>query len=228
MLGATAMPQPQAWWFDPASPQLSATPVQSGGRGSAWFVHGPFGDGVLRHYRRGGAMAKLSRDRYLWGGEARVRSVAEFRLLEALQSRGLPAPAPIAAAYWRAGAWYRAAIIVAKIADARTLASTIVAGMGDEPGWHAAGAMIARFHAAGLEHGDLNAHNILFDGNDKPWLIDFDKSHLHATLDRRKAEANLARLERSIRKVGGGQSQAYLQRVIAALRAGYRTHGDIA
>jgi len=228
MLGATAMPQPQAWWFDPASPQLSAAPVQSGGRGSAWFVQGPFGDGVLRHYRRGGAMAKLSRDRYLWGGEARVRSVAELRLLEALHSRGLPVPAPVAAAYWHDGVMYRAAIIVAKIADARTLASTIVAGMDDESGWQAAGAMIARFHAAGLEHGDLNAHNILFDANDAPWLIDFDKSHLHARLDRRKAEASMARLERSIRKVGGGQSQAYLQRVIAALRAGYRSHKESA
>lgn len=223
MLDAAGMPQPQAWWFDPASPQLSATPVQSGGRGSAWFVRGPFGDGVLRHYRRGGVMAKLSRDHYLWGGEARVRSVAELRLLETLQSRGLPVPAPIASAYWRDGAAYRAAIIVATIADAHTLASTIASGKDDAPSWHAAGAMIARFHVAGLEHGDLNAHNILFDAAGTPWLIDFDKSHLHASLDRRKREANLLRLERSIHKVGGGQSQAYLQRVVAAMREGYRS-----
>lgn len=225
MLGAIGMPQPQAWWFDPASTDLAAQPVQSGGRGSAWFVHGPFGDGVLRHYRRGGAMARLSQDRYLWGGEERVRSVAELRLLDALQARGLPVPAPIAAAWWRDGATYRAAILITKIPDAHTFASEIAAGRGNESGWRDAGAMIARFHAAGLEHGDLNAHNILFDAAPKSWLIDFDKSRLHAKPDRRRAEDNMARLERSIRKVGAGQFPAYVQHVIDTLRAGYRAQG---
>ncbi|MBS0218663.1 MAG: 3-deoxy-D-manno-octulosonic acid kinase [Proteobacteria bacterium] len=225
MLGAIGMPQPQAWWFDPASADLAAQPVQSGGRGSAWFVHGPFGDGVLRHYRRGGAMARLSQDRYLWGGEERVRSVAELRLLDALQVRGLPVPAPIAAAWWRDGATYRAAILIARIPDAHTFASEIAAGTGNESGWHDAGAMIARFHAAGLEHGDLNAHNILFDAACKSWLIDFDKSRLHAKPDRRSSEDNMARLERSIRKVGAGQSPMYVQHVIDTLHAGYRAQG---
>ncbi len=222
MLGAFGLAQPEKWWFDPASSELAAQPVQSGGRGSAWFVRGPFGDGVLRHYRRGGAMARLSQDRYLWGGEARVRSVAELRLLEALQARGLPVPAPIAAAWWRDGATYRAAIVIARIPDTRTMASELSSGVDNESGWRDAGAMIARFHDAGLEHGDLNAHNILFDAIGRSWLIDFDKSHLRAKLDRRRAEANLSRLERSIRKVGAGQASTYLQRVIDALRAGYR------
>ena len=226
MLGAMSVPQPQAWWFDPASTELAAQPVQSGGRGSAWFVHGPFGDGVLRHYRRGGVMARLSQDRYLWGGEARVRSVAEFHLLEALLALGLPVPAPIAAAWWRDGATYRAGIIIAKITDAHTMASEITAGTENENGWRDAGAMIARFHAAGLEHGDLNTYNILFDAACKPWLIDFDKSHLHVQLDRRRADANLSRLERSVRKVGAAQSSAYLQRVIDTLHAGYRAQGE--
>lgn len=228
MLGSLGMQQPQAWWFDPASAELAAQPVQSGGRGSAWFVHGAFGDGVLRHYRRGGAMAKLSQDRYLWGGEQRVRSVAELHLLEALQARGLPVPAPIAAAWWRDGATYRAAIIIAKIPEAHTLASELSAGVENEAAWRDAGAMIARFHGVGLEHGDLNAHNILFDAAGNSWLIDFDKSHLHAKLDRRRADANLSRLERSIRKVGAGQPPAYLQRVIDTLRTGYRPHGESA
>ncbi len=223
MLGAHGVAAPDRGWFDPANPALTAQPVQSGGRGSAWFVHGPFGEGVLRHYRRGGAIARLSRDRYLWGGEARVRSVAELRLLETLQARGLPVPAPIAAAWWRDAATYRAAIIVARIPGTHTLASELSSGVDNEGGWNAAGGMIARFHDAGLEHGDLNAHNILFDANGKPWLIDFDKSHLHPTADRRRAEANMERLERSIRKVGAGQSPDDLQRVVDAVRAGYRS-----
>ena len=36
---------------------------------------------VLRHYRRGGFIARISQDRYWWSGEDRVRSFAEWRLL---------------------------------------------------------------------------------------------------------------------------------------------------
>src|SRR5687768_10534560 len=36
---------------------------------------------VLRHYRRGGLIAKLSQDGYLWTGASRTRSFKEWRLL---------------------------------------------------------------------------------------------------------------------------------------------------
>src|SRR5215213_5570910 len=67
-----------------------ARPVDEGGRGGAWFVDAPFGASVLRQYRRGGLVAKLSRDRYLWSGADRTRSFAEFRLMRALIARKLP------------------------------------------------------------------------------------------------------------------------------------------
>src|SRR5690606_32966692 len=67
--------------FDPANPVLHAQAVQQGGRQSAWFVQGPFGDAVLRHYRRGGLAAKISEDRYLWQGAEATRSMAEFVML---------------------------------------------------------------------------------------------------------------------------------------------------
>ena len=66
--------------FDPGSYGARAHAVQDkGGRGAAWFVQGEFGDGVLRHYRRGGWMAHASKDAYWWRGERRVRSLHEFR-----------------------------------------------------------------------------------------------------------------------------------------------------
>ena len=51
-----------------------ARPVDSGGRGGAWFVDAPFGPSLLRLYLRGGWAAKLSRDQYLWHGASRTRS----------------------------------------------------------------------------------------------------------------------------------------------------------
>jgi hypothetical protein len=44
---------------------------------------------VLRHYRRGGAVARrLLADRYVWAGEERVRAFAEWRLLARLHASG--------------------------------------------------------------------------------------------------------------------------------------------
>ena len=70
-----------------------ARPMKSGGRGAAWFVDGPFGGAVLRHYLRGGLAARISRDRHLWRGADRMRSFAEFRLLRALPAQ-VPGAAP--------------------------------------------------------------------------------------------------------------------------------------
>lgn len=182
-----------AWWDD------AAEPVASGGRGAAWFVVGAFGSGVLRRYRRGGIAARFSSDRYLWLGEERVRSLAEYRLLARLRAADLPVPAPLLAGWWRNGVSYRAAILVERIDGARSLASWLDGNTDDAP-WETIGATIARFHRHGLDHADLNAHNILVDGTGRAWLIDFDRSRI-----RRPEEAwqrgNLDRLQRSLAKL---------------------------
>ncbi len=181
------------WWGD------AATPVVSGGRGAAWFVRGPFGEGVLRRYRRGGAAARFSQDRYLWLGAERVRSVAEFRLLAGLRALGLPVPAPLLAGWWRRGATYRAAILVERIAGARALAGWLGPSADAAP-WESIGATIARFHRNGLDHADLNAHNILVDADERPWLIDLDRSRRRAPGEA-WVRGNLARLQRSLAKL---------------------------
>lgn len=182
--------------FDPQWWGARATPVSVGGRGAAWFVDAPFSASVLRHYRRGGLVARLSRDRYWWSGEERVRSVVEFALLRQAQARGLPVPAPLAAFYAREGSTYRAAILVERIDDVRTLADA--ANHGDAP-WREVGQAVARMHAAGFDHADLNADNILVDGQGAVHIIDLDRGRMHAAgggWQRR----NLERLQRSLRK----------------------------
>ena len=92
-----------------------------GGRGAAWFIDHGTERWVLRHYRRGGFVARLSEDGYLWTGEARVRAFAEYRLLAELAARGMPVPEPVAARYQRRGPWYRCDLITRRIPGAASL-----------------------------------------------------------------------------------------------------------
>jgi len=186
--------------FDPAMYGDQAVPVTGeGGRGSAWFVRGAFGDAVLRLYRRGGWMANVSERGYFWHGEAKVRSFAEFSLLKSLHAAGLPVPAPIAADYRRGLLRYRAAILIARIPGVASFARRVREDGIDAP-WAATGAAIARVHRHGARHADLNAHNILVDAAGAPWLIDWDKGRLEAGPGA-WCDAVLDRLERSLRKL---------------------------
>lgn len=199
-----ALPQtPVPDWFDAGHWGAAANVVGSGGRGAAWFVDAPWGGMVLRRYLRGGWVARLTRDRYVWRGEDAVRSFAEFRLLQALQAYGLPVPSPLAAAYWREGRRYRAAILLARILNAHSFGYLVLADATSAP-WSDAGQLIARFHLAGLDHPDLNAHNLLFDDASKGWMIDFDKARFREPDERGWRRANLARLRRSLDKLASG------------------------
>ena len=190
--------------FDPANPTLAAQPVAVGGRGAARFVRDAAGDAVLRHYRRGGMVARFSRETYLWQGAERTRSFREFRLLQALRERGLPAPAPIAAIYWRSGTAYRAALLMSRIAQTRSIGAML--DRGETIPWPGLGSTIARFHRAGACHADLNVDNVLMDAQGKLWLIDFDRGTLRAPA-RGWQQANIARLRRSLRKRLGARAQ---------------------
>lgn len=215
------LPQAEADMLDPAWWQARATPVSGqGGRGAAWFVADGFGQGVLRRYRRGGFAARLSTDRYLWTGESRCRSFREFRLLALLRLQGLPVPAPLMAGYRRHGLSYSAAILVERIPDVRSLAE-LACSTPDGAHWEAVGAMLARFHAAGVEHADLNATNVLLDGADAPWLIDFDRGRLRPPAAGWR-EANLARLQRSLAKLCGDAADAAWRSGFARLRRVYQ------
>ena len=215
----TLLRQAEAAWFDPAHWGSHAHAIDSGGRGAAWFVDGPFGGAVLRHYLRGGLAARISRDRHLWRGNERVRSFAEFRLLRALLERKLPVPRPIAAYYVRKGPRYRAAILLERIDHVHSLGHRALT-LGDTAPWEAAGRLIARFHRAGLDHADLNAHNLLFDDAGNGWMIDLDRSvmRIPATAWR---ERNLARLKRSLLKLRGERGVDQVDTEYMRLRDAY-------
>src|SRR5690606_33737712 len=126
-------------------------PVAEGGRNAAWYVRAGDHDAVLRHYRRGGLAAKISTNRYLWMGEHQVRSFNELDILAELHQAGLPVPRPYAAAYWRAGPTYRAAIILERLHGVRVLASSL-----DVADCEQVARSIYAMHEHGVWHADLN------------------------------------------------------------------------
>ena len=168
------------------------------GRGTTWFVRSGEGSFVLRHYRRGGLMARVSQDAYLWQGESETRSFAEWYLTYHLFRAGLPVPTPIAARYRRKGLFYRADLITQRIENSEPLAARLLKGPLPLTQWIAVGRCIRRFHDAGVHHADLNAHNILLTP-EQVYVIDFDRG----TLRKRGwwADSNLVRLYRSLEKV---------------------------
>lgn len=191
---------PDERWFDRAA----GVAAPSAGRGGAVFVDTPAGACVLRHYHRGGLIARFSADRYLWTGAARTRAFREFDLLARLANAGLPAPRPVAARYQREGMHYRADLLTRRIANARTLAERLADGALTPGLAHDVGCTIAAFHEARVWHADLNAHNVLVDGDEAVWLIDFDRSRLRKP-SLSWQQANLARLRRSFDKLGARQ-----------------------
>jgi 3-deoxy-D-manno-octulosonic acid kinase len=169
------------------------------GRGAAWFVESESRHWVLRHYRRGGLLARISQDRYLWTGEDRVRAFAEYRLLADMAGRGLPVPKPIAARYQRTGMTYRCDLIMQRIEDAKPLSAMIGAAALSDASWREIGATIARLHRDRVDHADLNAHNILLNGRGIISVIDFDRGRVRDSGAWRLR--NLNRLRRSLVKV---------------------------
>lgn len=193
--------KPQAEWFTRAywarHGQLREV---TGGRGSVCFLRTDQGSWVMRHYRRGGLIAKLSADRYGWCGEDRTRSFAEWRLLAHLRGLQLPVPKPVAAFYVKRVLTYQADLITEELPPSQTLATVMIQGLAMRR-WEQVGATVAKFHAHGVHHADLNAHNILLGDGDAVYVLDFDRGRIRPRGG--WEQAVLARLKRSLIKVGG-------------------------
>jgi 3-deoxy-D-manno-octulosonic acid kinase len=190
-------------WFEPEYwRDRGALEGEARGRGAAYFFHQGEKHYVLRHYRRGGLIAKLFEDRYLWQSEERTRPFAELQLTYHLQHAGLPVPVPVGARYIRSGAGYTGDIITERLMNAESLAGWLRARALPILNWISIGRCIRAFHELGVCHADLNAHNVLVGEDGVVHLIDFDRGSL------RKpglwCDGNLVRLRRSLEKLAYG------------------------
>lgn len=222
---ASCLHHPHNSVFDLAHWQAQgALETTRGGRGMVAFVRASQGQRwVLRHYRRGGLMARLTDDLYPWTGADRTRSFREWRLLRQLRAWGLPVPAPVAARYQRAGLLYRADLLTAELPVRRTLTQALQQSSLPLETWHAIGQCVGSLHARGVQHADLNAHNLLVGPGSDIYVLDFDRGRIRARGEWERAV--LARLRRSLLKVTAGQppdrfTEAHWQSLLAGAASG--------
>jgi 3-deoxy-D-manno-octulosonic acid kinase len=189
-----------AEWFDPLWWRgRDALEGSAPGRGRTWFLRGERHSYALRHYRRGGLLARLVHDRYWWRTEEDTRPFAEWALTHHLHRAGLPVPAPVAARYLRTGRTYTGDLITERLPGTRSLAVLLGLGALSLTTWITIGRCIGRFHDKGVCHADLNAHNLLLTDEGEVFLIDFDRGALRAPGF--WEDSNLVRLRRSLEKV---------------------------
>ncbi|HSM28986.1 MAG TPA: 3-deoxy-D-manno-octulosonic acid kinase [Thioalkalivibrio sp.] len=222
-----ALPEaPAPWMFDDTA--LSERDLvrerRGDGRGEVVFhsppMTGPTGEWVLRHYHRGGAVARLLGDRYLWTGLGRSRPWREFVLTARMYGEGLPVPRPLTAALWTGGPFYRADLVTQRIPGAQPLDALLQQGRLARRTWQDVGRCVRRFHDAGYCHADLNSRNILVDAAQKIWLLDWDRGRRQRSGAWR--EANLRRLQRDLEKRRRLYEQwHYGDSDFAALRSAY-------
>ena len=196
--GAPTAPRPLH--FEPESLRAEGRITGSStGRHQAWFFEVGDLELVLRHYWRGGFLARLTDDLHLWSGLSRSRPYRELALLAQLRADGLPVPRPVGARILRRGPTYRADLVTVAIPHTRTFADAILEGTLDGAAWVEVGRTLRQFHEAGAHHADLNVRNILLDQAGTVWLIDWDKGRRRRP-GGRWAHRTMARLHRSLSK----------------------------
>lgn len=199
----------QSIWFNPAwmaaaSPDVfeptpeALTLATGSGRGQAHRIHLQGREAVLRHYRRGGVVARISKNRFAPRALVQSRAMAEYSLLRLMHAWALPVPEPVASRQLRHAWGYGADILVAMIPDTRNVVQALVLAPLAPAAWQALGRAIRLLHDRQVFHSDLNAHNLLIDDQHHAWVIDFDKCGLRYGNEWKAA--NLQRLLRSLRK----------------------------
>jgi len=168
-----------------------------GGRGNTTFINYKNMDLVVKQYRRGGLIAKVSMDKYFWLGIKKTRAYREMLLLLEMEAMDLPVPKAFAAKVSHYGLLYSEDIITLKLEGAKTL---VEISENTHQHWQEVGRLIKRFHDKNIYHADLNAHNILIS-NDSLYLIDFDKAKRYLGTINFWKKSNLSRLRRSLNKL---------------------------
>jgi 3-deoxy-D-manno-octulosonic acid kinase len=193
-----------------------------GGRGGSAVITVAGRRMLLRRYRRGGRMRKLTSDQYVWFGLSLTRPWREWDMLLRARESGLPAPEPVAACVCRSGPWYRAALITAYLDDTEMLTQRLQRHQLPREDWHRLGLLVKKMHACGIRHADLNSDNVLLDSADRFYLIDFDKARVMKQLGDWQWQP-LLRFQRSLEKRNRKQRLHYDDGDWQAFMDGYQS-----
>jgi 3-deoxy-D-manno-octulosonic acid kinase len=176
-----------------------------GGRTATRVISaGALGEAVVRRYRRGGLVERVSTRRYL-GGD---RAFNELALTHRLRMAGAPVPEVLAAVQADLRPGYAACLITRRIQGAFPAGGLLAeASRGEVIAiLEAMGRSVRQLHDAGGWHADLNANNLLVPvgrAGVPVIVIDLDKGRFYVGgVPRWMAARNLRRLRRSLRKLG--------------------------
>lgn len=195
------------------------------GRGRVAVVGGAEGRWAVRHYRRGGAIARLLGDRYLRIGFP--RPLVELWASVRVRELGIDTPQIVAGALYPGGPFYRADLVTAFVEKSRDLASALFGERAGPPDFErtealaATGRLVAKMAARGVLHADLNASNVLLvaeKGGVRPLLLDLDRCRIRTGGRERLRGRLLGRLERSLQKIGAASQTPLRSEEWATLR----------
>jgi len=194
------------------------------GRAIAYGI--PLGTGcgnvVVRHAMRGGLLGRTGSDLFF----PPTRGLRELVNSLRLRLSGVPTPEVLAFVSYPAGQIFRRSDVVTReIPDSHDL-SVVLREMQDsehrESCLKASGKLLAQLARAGAHHPDLNARNVLVTWESegaRAHILDVDRIRFHTPSDPMVANANLARLERSLRKLRERESLPVSDAEIESIRS---------
>lgn len=163
------------------------------------------GNVVVRHAMRGGLLGRTRSDLFF----PPTRGLRELINSLRLRLNGVPTPEVVAFVSYPAGQVLRRSDVATReIPESHDL-SVVLREMDDsehrESCLRATGTLLSKLTQSGAHHPDLNARNILitWDANDGAGahVLDVDRIRFHVPGDPMVANANLDRLERSLKKL---------------------------
>lgn len=177
---------------------------------------------VVRHSRHGGLLGPLRGDLFF----PPTRAPYELLVSHLLASAGIRTPPVVAIAVYKAGAFLRRSDVVTMELPGRDLGAALL----DEPDedvrrtWVAAVASLVQSLASvGAWHPDLNVRNVLLVeremGSVDAFVLDVDRIRFVPPGDPHVRDANLDRLERSVRKWRVQHGVGFQDDELRALRA---------
>ena len=177
---------------------------------------------VVRHGWHGGLLAPVTGDRFL----PPTRAPHELRTSLRLAEAGVPTPQVVAYAVYDAPLGMRTSdVLTREVPDALDLGAALAAARDDEAKsalLAATGVLLDALADAEARHPDLNIKNVLLTPTASPLgftahVLDIDRVVMGSDRER-VAEANLARLERSIAKWRAAGRIDVSDRALTALR----------
>jgi 3-deoxy-D-manno-octulosonic acid kinase len=212
--------------YEAAARNLGARPLA--GRGVAYSIALPVTGArvVVRHNRRGGLLAPLTKDYFL------PPTRAPYELAVALRLAALGVRTPEVLMYGIEsvyGVLRRADVVTLEVTGGRDLASYLMAG--EVPAlrseaWRATRALVRSLNAAGARHHDLNVKNVLLtdgEGGLVAWVLDVDRVRFGQAHAASVRVGNAMRLLRSARKWRDEHGAVLDESELAALGAVHDT-----